>query len=115
MPAFESEPEPPVEPTGEEAPPPPSAMPASMTPETQWGFDEAQIETVKRATAPPPIPRATQTQTRRTPPQFTRAQPKKQRSSPVFALVVLLIVAAAAVTLAFGGAGHVRLIVERHD
>lgn len=99
VPEFHTEPEPPVEPIGEEAPAPPAATsPAGV----QWGFDEAQLEAATKVTAPPPPrPRATptQTQTRRTPPQFARAQPKKSRQLPVFALVFLLIIAGAA----FGG------------
>ena len=98
MPAFElePEPEPPVQPAMESAPVPPAAMLPEIN--TQWGFDDAQIETAsKAATAPPPpapIPRMTQTQTRRTPPQFTRAEKKKKRQAPVFLLVVLLIAGA---------------------
>jgi septal ring-binding cell division protein DamX len=69
----------------------------------QWGFDDAQIEAATKAAAPPPATptraSATQTQTRRTPPQFTRPQPKKSRQAPVFALVFLLIIVGAA----FGG------------
>jgi len=98
MPAFETEPEPPVEPMMESAPPPAAAIPAPGAADIQWGFDEAQIETASRASAPPLPPkaaRATQTQTRRTPPQFTKPQPKKQRRAPVFPLIVLLLIAAA--------------------
>jgi septal ring-binding cell division protein DamX len=39
----------------------------------------------------------TPTQTKRTPPQFTRAPAEKQRHAPVFAFIVLLIIAAAGV------------------
>ena len=110
MPAFETEPEPPVEPAMESAPRPAAATPAPNPADIQWGFDDAQIETVSRASAspppppPPPAPKAsaargTQTQTRRTPPQFTRPKPQKQRNTPVFAFIVLLILAAAG----FGG------------
>ncbi|HJT16561.1 MAG TPA: DUF4388 domain-containing protein [Thermoanaerobaculia bacterium] len=105
IPEFQTEPEPPVEPTGEEAPPPPIAVVTPPNPpDVQWGFDEAQIEAVTNAAAPPPPPArtrgtATQTQTRRTPPQFTRPQPKKSRQAPVFVLVFLLIIVGAA----FGG------------
>jgi len=102
MPAFQLEPEPPVGSLGEEAPKSPAAIAVPNPPEAQWGFDEAQIETVEKAATPPPPPpkpRLAQTQTRRTPPQFTRTQPKKDRHAPVFAIIVLLIVAAAA----FGG------------
>src|SRR5712691_2424459 len=98
MPAFQTEPEPPVQPVMESAPPPAAAISPPNPAEVQWGFDEAQIETVSRASTPPPPPkpvRATQTQTRRTPPQFTRPQPKTQRHVPVFALIVVLIIAAA--------------------
>jgi septal ring-binding cell division protein DamX len=103
MPAFETEPEPPVSPMGEDAPPPPAAVAASAA-EIQWGFDDAQIETATKAATPPPPPpqsrqRPSQTQTRRTPPQFTRPPTKKQRQVPVFAFVVLLIIVAAG----FGG------------
>jgi septal ring-binding cell division protein DamX len=105
MPAFQTEPEPPVEPAMESAPPPAVAIPPPGAPEIQWGFDEAQIETASRASAPPPpapkpsSARATQTQSRRKPPPFTRPQSEKQRHVPVFALIVLLIIAAAG----FGG------------
>src|SRR5439155_13996953 len=101
FPAFQLEPEPPVQPAMESAPPPPP-----MLPDVQWGFDEAQIETAsKAADAPPkklppppvPIPRSvTQTQTRRTPPKFTRPEPKKSRGAPVFLIIVLLIIGGAA-------------------
>jgi uncharacterized protein DUF4388 len=98
MPAFELENEPPVQPAMESAPPPPP-----MLPDVQWGFDEAQIETASKAAAKPlppppvPIPRSvTQTQTRRTPPKLTRPEPKKSRGAPVFLMIVLLIVGAAA-------------------
>src|SRR5439155_15377710 len=92
MPAFQTEPEPPVQPTGEEAPAPTAAIAAPNPAEVQWGFDDAQIETASRgvAASPPagrvpagePAPtrvRATQTQTqtRRTPPQFTQPQQKR--------------------------------------
>ena len=102
MPAFQLEPEPPVQPAMESAPPPASAS-ASMLPDVQWGFDDAQIETAsKAASAPPPPPpspapkasRMTQTQTRRTPPSLTRVESKKKRQAPVFLLVVLLITGA---------------------
>ncbi|HYS53673.1 MAG TPA: DUF4388 domain-containing protein [Thermoanaerobaculia bacterium] len=101
MPAFEVEPEPPVQPTGEVAPAPPST---SMLPDLQWGFDDAQIETASKAASappppppPPPVSRMSQTQTRRTPPQFTRVEAKKKkRQAPVFLLVVLLIAGAVA-------------------
>ena len=102
MPAFQLEPEPPVESLGEEAPKSPAAIAVPNPPEVQWGFDEAQIETVEKTATPPPPPpkpRLTQTQTRRTPSQFTRTQPKKERHAPIFAIIVLLILAAAA----FGG------------
>ncbi|MDQ6801359.1 MAG: hypothetical protein M3041_11020 [Acidobacteriota bacterium] len=97
MPVFQLEPEPPVQPAMEAAPPPPP-----MLPDVQWGFDDAQIETAtKAAAAPPPapvpIPRSvTQTQTRRTPPKLTRPEPKKSRGAPVFLMIVLLIIGAAA-------------------
>jgi len=99
MPAFELEPEPPVEPMMESAPPPAAAI-APIPSDVQWGFDEAQIETASKATsAPPPSPpspRLTQTQTRRTPPQFTRQQAKKSSSAPIFALIFFLILGGAA-------------------
>jgi septal ring-binding cell division protein DamX len=114
MPAFEMEPDPPVEPTGDDAPKSAVAM-ATAPAEIRWGFDDAQIGVAAAAAEPPkarsersegapaPAPRArprsTETQTRRTPPQLTRPQPKKQRQAPVFALIVLLIIVAAA----FGG------------
>jgi septal ring-binding cell division protein DamX len=112
MPAFQVEPEPPVEPVTESAPPPPSAAPPSMLPDIQWGFDEAQIETAQKAAAAPPpppvVPRKTlsqtQTQSRRTPPPFTRAEPKKKKQAPVFLLIVLLI----AVAIGFGVWYYVR-------
>ncbi len=97
IPAFQLEPEPPVQPAMESAPPPPP-----MLPDVQWGFDEAQLETASKAAAtppPPPVPMPrsmTQTQTRRTPPKFTRPEPKKTRGAPVFLMIVLLIVGAAA-------------------
>jgi len=100
MPAFQLEPEPPVQPAMESAPPPPP-----MLPDVQWGFDEAQIETANQAAAKPlppppvPIPRSvthSQTQSRRTPPKFTRPEPKKSRGSPVFLMIVLLIIGAVA-------------------
>jgi hypothetical protein len=98
MPAFELENEPPVQPAMESAPPPPP-----MLPDVQWGFDEAQIETASKAAAKPlppppvPIPRSvTQTQTRRTPPKLTRSELKKSRGAPVFLMIVLLIIGAAA-------------------
>ncbi len=103
MPAFQTEPEPPVEPVMEAEPPPPvAAVPAPNPADVQWGLDDVQIETASRATTPPPpkpSPRpraATQTQTRRTPPQFTRPQPNKRSHAPIFALIVILILAAAA-------------------
>ena len=107
MAAFETEPEPPVEPTGEEAPAPVAAAAAPLATEAQWGFDEAQIgmaaaaAAVEPAKAPAPTRKSTptQTQTRRTPPQFARAQQKSPRQVPVFVLVFLLIIAA----VAFGG------------
>jgi hypothetical protein len=107
MPAFETEPEPPVEPTGEEAPKSAAAMATSSADDVKWGFDDAQIGVAsaaiepppKASPPPPPRPRSSPTQTRRTPPQFTRPEPKKQRQAPVFAFIVLLIIAAAA----FGG------------
>ena len=108
MPAFEMEPDPPVEPTGDDAPKSAVAMATPAPAEIKWGFDDAQIGVAAAAAeppkaAPPPAPRArprsTETQTRRTPPQFTRPQQKKHRQAPVFALIVVLIIAAAA----FGG------------
>jgi septal ring-binding cell division protein DamX len=99
MPAFQLEPEPPVEPAMESAPPPATALAAANPADIQWGFDEAQIETASKAAAtppPPPPPRVTQTQTRRMPPQFTRPQPKKKRGFPVFAVIVFLILGAVA-------------------
>ncbi len=93
MPAFQLEPEPPVQPAMESAPPPPP-----MLPDVQWGFDEAQIETADRAAkapppAPVPIPRSvTQTQTRRTPSKLSQPHPKKTRGAPVFLMIILLIV-----------------------
>ena len=99
MPAFELEPEPPVEPMMESAPPPAAAI-APIPSDVQWGFDEAQIETASKATSArppsPPSPRLTQTQTRRTPPQFTRQQAKKSSSAPIFALIFFLILGGAA-------------------
>jgi septal ring-binding cell division protein DamX len=98
MPAFELEPEPPIEPMMESAPPPAAAI-VPVPSDVQWGFDEAQIETAsKAASAPPPTPsaRLTQTQTRRTPPQFTRPQTKKSSSAPVLALIFFLILGGAA-------------------
>ena len=116
MASFTTDPAPPIEPMGEEAPPPPSAAPEGMATDVQWGLeDEAQepetapapttapmrVPTVPPATIPTPAERPsrptlsqTQTQTRRTP-TFARAQPKKQRQVPVFALIVILIIAAA--------------------
>ena len=101
LPAFQLEPEPPVQPAMESAPPPPP-----MLPDVQWGFDEAQIETANQAAEskplpppPVPIPRSVthaQTQSRRTPPKFTRPEAKKSRGSPVFLMIVLLIIGAAA-------------------
>ena len=103
MPAFQLEPEPPVEPTGEEAPAPAAALATPNPAEIQWGFDEAQIEAAAKSASASAAPRAparmAQTQTRRTPPQFTRPQPKKTRQAPVFAFIVLLIIVAAG----FGG------------
>ena len=96
MPAFELEPEPPVEPAMESAPPPAAAMPAPSPADVQWGFDEAQIETANRPVATPAkSARATQTQTRRTPAQFARPETKKTRHVPVFAMIVVLILVAA--------------------
>jgi septal ring-binding cell division protein DamX len=99
MPAFQLEPEPPVQPAMESAPPPPP-----MLPDVQWGFDEAQIETANQAAEsrplpppPVPIPRSvthSQTQSRRTPPKFARPEAKK-RGAPVFLMIVLLIIGAA--------------------
>jgi len=97
MPAFELEPEPPVEPMMESAPPPATAI-VPVPSDVQWGFDEAQIETASKAASvppPPPSARLTQTQTRRPPPQFTRPQQKKSSSAPVFALIFFLILGGA--------------------
>jgi septal ring-binding cell division protein DamX len=116
MASFSTEPAPPVEPTGEEAPPPAAAVPVAVPNDVQWGVEDesavpepAPLRTPKPLTLPPatipnPITRpsrptmsqmATQTQTRRTPPSFTRAQPKPKRQAPVFALIVILILAGA--------------------
>src|SRR6266508_555412 len=48
MPSFQLEPEPPVESIGEDAPPPPAAIPVPNPREVKWGFDEAQIEAAAR-------------------------------------------------------------------
>ncbi len=98
MPAFQTEPEPPVEPVMEAAPPPP-VVAAPKPEEMQWGFDEAQIEAAKRAATPPPPVPPPPALPRRAAPQFTRSQPQKQSRSPVFALIVILLLGAAA----FGG------------
>src|SRR5436190_15299854 len=113
---FTTEAAPPVEPTGEEAPPPAAASPVAIPNDVQWGLEDESAEpepkpapaikplTLPPATIPNPVARpsrptmsqmSTQTQTRRTPPQFTRAQPKPKRQAPVFALIVLLIIGAA--------------------
>jgi len=115
MASFTTEPAPPVEPTGEEAPPPAAAVPA-IPADVQWGVEDEPAEperapspvlkplTLPPATIPNPVTRpsrptmsqmSTQTQTRRTPPQFTRSQPKPKRQAPVFTLIVILILAAA--------------------
>src|SRR5438132_1016141 len=104
MPAFQLEPEPPVQPIMESAPIPAAAtIPAANAIETQWGFDDAQIEAASKAATPSPPPpaksRVTQTQTRRPSQQFTRPEAKKGRGAPVFLLIVVLILAAAG----FGG------------
>jgi septal ring-binding cell division protein DamX len=95
MPAFQTEPEPPVQPVTEAAPPP-IAIPKI---EHEWGFDEAQIETVQRAAEPPkPVKAAAadRTATKRSAPAFTRPQASAKTSrAPVFALIVILFLAAA--------------------
>jgi septal ring-binding cell division protein DamX len=96
IPAFHLEPEPPVEPVTEAAPPPP-AVSIPKPEEVKWGFDEAQIETAQRSTAPSPAPPAPAP--RRVAPKVTRSEPKKTSRAPVFALVVILLLGAAA----FGG------------
>ena len=100
MPAFQLEPEPPVQPAMEAAPPPPP-----MLPDVQWGFDEAQIETANQAASkplpPPPVPiprsvQLAQTQSRKTPQKFARPEKKKSGGAPVFFMIVLLLIGAAA-------------------
>lgn len=106
MPAFQTEPEPPVEPALEAAPVAAAAIPP--TDDMKWGFDEAQVEVAERAAEPPPSPppppaaapkrptlSGTQTQTRRIPPKFAKGQPKKASRVPVFGLIVILLAAAA--------------------
>lgn len=97
MPAFEMEPEPPVQPITEAAPLPPVPVV-----ENEWGFDDAQVETAQRAAEPPkpvkaaPTAAGDRTATKRAAPSFTRPQPPAKTSrAPVFALIVILFIAAA--------------------
>lgn len=100
MPAWDEVPLTPPPVSTVAVPLPVPAPPAPVEPEEkQWGFDEAQIETAQRATAPtaapPPIPPA---QYRSTP--MRGQQPKGGRSSRLW--IVLLIIALLA-GAAYGG------------
>ncbi len=104
VPQFQTEPEPPVQPVVEAAPVAAAAVPTPAVAEENWGFDEAQIETVEKAAAPPPPPTPVPKPARR--PTFSGTQtrkipvkPQKSSGAPVFALIVIVLLAA----VGFGG------------